>query len=132
MQRAIGEDFCRAAVDAFNQDPDAAAAARGWKGAFGLVIHRGTSSLHVHVGAPQEGKLPPPRFCTAAELAALAPEYFAAADEATWRELVEGTLDPVGAVVARRLTLRGDLEPVVARLGYRGLAERWVQRLKET
>lgn len=124
------EAWCREAIALLNADPDAGGAAQGWDFDFGVVIDRPDGPMAIHLGAPVDGALPPPRFLTVAELEALSPRYFARASQADWWALIEGGLDPIFAIVQKRLVARGDLTPVIARLQYRGLAERWLERIK--
>ncbi len=131
MARFPSEAWAREAVAALNADPDAPAAARGWTGDFGLVVDTEAGAVAVYVGPPSDGRLPAPEVLALESLAARATSYFARADEGTWRELILGTLDPVAAIVQRRIEVRGDLTPVVSRLKYRGLAERWLSGLSQ-
>lgn len=124
------EAWCRAAIRLLNEDPDAAGAAEGWEGDFGVVIDRPEGPLAVALGAPSNGQLPEPRFMSPEALEALAPTYFARATQADWWALIEGGLDPIAAIVQKRLVARGDLTPVIARLQYRGLAERWLAKIR--
>jgi hypothetical protein len=126
------EAWCRRAIALFNEDPQAADAARGWDGDFGVVFDRPDGPLAVWVGPPQEGRLPAPEFLSLEALERRAPRYFARATVPDWRALMTGALDPVGAIVQKRLVARGDLTPVIARLGYRGLALRWLARIEST
>jgi hypothetical protein len=128
----LTEDFCVEAIEAWNADPDAAQASVGWTFDFGLVVDRPAGALALYLGAPSSaGRLPRPEFLSAGELERRAPQYFARADEVTWIALLRGALDPVAAVVQRRLLVRGDLAPVAARLQYRGLALRWCAQLAQ-
>jgi putative sterol carrier protein len=126
------EAWCRQAIALFNEDPEAADAARGWDGDFGVVIDAGDTTVAVWIGPPEAGRLPEPSFLSLEALEARAPRYFARATADDWRALMTGGLDPVAAIVQKRLVARGDLTPVVARLGYRGLALRWLARLDVT
>jgi putative sterol carrier protein len=124
------EAWCRKAIALFNEDPEAADAARGWEGDFGVVFDAGDRTLAVRVGAPVGGKLPEPEFLSPEELEARGPKYYARATVEDWRALMQGGLDPVSAIVQKRLIARGDLTPVIARLAYRGLALRWLARIE--
>ena len=130
MPEFATEAWCTEAVEALNADPDAAAAAQGWTGDFGVVIDRPQGPLAIAMGAPTGGALPAPTFVTLERLEAMQPTYFARATAEDWWRLIEGTLDPIAAIVQKRLVARGDLTPVIARLNYRGLAERWLAHLK--
>ncbi len=125
------EAWCRAAVDALNADPELEGAARGWEGDFGVVLElAGGEARCVFLAAPVEGRFAPPEFLSREALTARAPRYFARASADDWWALVTGGLDPIAAIVQKRLVAQGDLSPVIARLQYRGLAERWLARLK--
>lgn len=121
--------FVAWAVEVLNADEGLPAAAEGWAGDFGLVVE-GEGGFSVHLRAPVGGRFPAPAFVSRAELDAAGVAYEARADEGTFRALIEGGLDPIAAIVQKRLTVRGDLQPVVARLNHRGLAERWLARLR--
>lgn len=128
------EAWCIWAIEQLNADSDAAAAASGWSGDFGIVV-RGSGEegeeIGFYVGSPCEGRLPAPRRLPVAELEALAPKYFASASEADWRSLIAGALDPIAALVQRRLVAKGDLGQVVARLQFRGLFDRWLAAIQQ-
>ncbi len=130
MPEFPSEAWCRDAIRLLNEDPDAAEAARGWDGDFGVVIDRADGPMGISIGAPVNGRLPEPEFLPADEIEEREPRYFARASEADWWALIEGGLDPIAAIVQKRLVARGDLTPVIARLQYRGLAERWLERIR--
>jgi len=122
--------FFEAAVDAFNADPDAAGAAEGWTWDFGVVVDTEGGTVAVYVAAPSDGRLPRPELLALSELEDREPAWFARADEATWRALMQGGLDPIAALVQKRLAVKGDLTQVVERLRYKGLATRWLDRIR--
>jgi hypothetical protein len=124
------ESWCAAAIELFNADPDAPEATAGWQGDFGVVIDRQGGPLFLYIGVPAGGRLPRPVPMDEPALRARAPAYQARATEADWRALVLGELDPIAALVQRRLVAQGDLQQVIARLHLRGLAERWLERLR--
>lgn len=125
------EAWCTHAIELLNADPDAPHAAKGWDGDFGVVIDRPEGPLAIALGAPQGGRLPAPRFVTVAELEASKPRYFARAAQSDWWALIDGSLDPIAAIVQKRLVAKGDLTQVISRLQYRGLAERWLERIRQ-
>jgi putative sterol carrier protein len=130
MPEFPSEAWCREAIRLLNEDPEAAAAARGWDGDFGIVIDRDGGAMGISIGAPVDGKLPEPKFLPPEQVEAAGPRYFARAKQGDWWALIGGTLDPIAAIVQKRLVARGDLTPVIARLTYRGLAERWLEQLR--
>lgn len=87
--------------------------------------------MGIAIGPPVDGRLPEPRFLSAEAVEAAGPRFFARASQADWWALIEGGLDPIAAIVQKRLVARGDLTPVIARLQYRELAERWLVRLRD-
>ncbi len=121
--------WCARAVELFNADPDAPAAASGWPGDVGLVID-GPSPVGVYLAMPVQGRLPAPELVTPEQVIARSPRYFARATETDWKLLITGGLDPIAAIVQKRLVAQGDLSAVVARLQYRGLAERWLALIR--
>ena len=81
--------------------------------------------------APVNGRFPPPAFVSPSDLADEEVAYEARADDATFRELIDGGLDPIAAIVQNRLWVRGNLQPIIARLNHRVLSERWLAQLKQ-
>jgi hypothetical protein len=131
MVPLLTEAFVAHAIAILNEDAGLPAAAVGWVGDFGVTIERSSGALCVLCGAPTDGRFPAPRFVTPAQLAEARVAYEARADEATLRALIDGGLDPIAAIVQKRLWVRGDLQPIIARLNHRGLAERWLTRLRQ-
>jgi hypothetical protein len=123
--------WCCAAIDLFNADPEAAGATTGWLGDFGVVVERPEGAVSYYVGYPYAGRLPHPEPMSPEALLAREPSYLARASEGDWRALVQGELDPIAALVQRRLVAQGDLQQVIARLHYKGLAERWLEALRK-
>lgn len=130
MALLLTEAFISHAIALLNEDEGLSAAAVGWTGDFGVTIERSSGPLCVFVAAPVNGRFAEPKFVTPAALAASKVAYEARADEATFRGLIEGGLDPIAAIVQKRLWVRGELQPIVTRLNHRGLAERWLARLR--
>ncbi|MCA2980005.1 MAG: hypothetical protein INH41_24740 [Myxococcaceae bacterium] len=131
MVPLLTEAFVSHAIAVLNDDPGLPAAAEGWVGDFGVTIERSSGALCVWCAAPVGGRFPPPRFVTPEALDEAHVAYEARADEATFRALIDGGLDPIAAIVQKRLWVRGDLQPIIARLNHRGLAERWLTRLRQ-
>lgn len=129
MSAFPSEAWFRSAIETLNADPEVALATEGWSGDFGMVIDSDTRTFGVYLGEPREGRFPSPELVSTATLAARNPRYFARASDATWVELIRGQLDPIAAIVQQRLSVRGELEPLVVRLKYRGVAERWLRTI---
>ena len=63
-------------------------------------------------------------------LAAKGAASTARASTETWEALIAGKLDPIAAVVQKRLVLTGDVQQIISRMSYRGLAERWLSAIR--
>jgi putative sterol carrier protein len=126
----LTEAFITHAIELLNEDDGLAPAAQGWEGDFGVIIERPSGALHVHLRAPVNGRFHPPAFVSREALAQANVPYEARADDATFRALIEGGLDPIAAIVQKRLWVRGNLQPIIARLNHRGLAMRWLETLR--
>lgn len=122
------EAWCAAAVAAANGDPEAASAGQGFRGDVACVVDGPRPfAAWCRVG---EGRIQEWRVLAAVdEVEGLSPDYVARASLATWRGLLEGTVDPVEAVLLRRLQVVGDLQPLVERVRHKGLAKRVLARL---
>ncbi len=126
MAEYFSPEWCVAAVKSFNDDPDAPDALEGWSGDVGLFV----DDAGVWLAAPVNERLADAVLMTAEALAAKAPQSLAKASKATWAELLSGRLDPIAAIVQKRLEVRGDVQQIVSRLSYRGLAERWLSAIR--
>jgi putative sterol carrier protein len=58
------------------------------------------------------------------------PAYRIQAPYSVWKGFLLGTLDPVEAVLRRRVQVQGDLQPLVERMQHKGLAERVLAKMK--
>lgn len=130
------KEWCEAAVKLANADPEAALAGAGWTGDFGAVIEaeKGKLAAHfvVHV-VPKEGRIVKLRVLDDPDdLDELEPAYLARAPYSVWKGLLLGTLDPVEAVLKRRIAVKGDLQPLIERMKYKGIADRLFASLATT
>ncbi len=130
LNDALDRSLIVAAIDLFNADLEAGAVVSGWHGDFGLVSDDADGSLAVYVGAPESGRLPGPIFESIDALERRSPCYFARASRDDWMALLAGVLDPIAAVVQKRLQVRGDMQPVVERLKFRNFVNRWLRELQ--
>ncbi len=127
-------EWCEEAARLANEDPESAEAGRGWVGDFGAVIEREEGKLDepfaVHV-VPREGRIEKIVVLDDPDdLDEIEPAYLARAPYSVWKGLIEGSLDPVEAVLKRRIQMSGDLQPLIERMRYRGIADRVLARLK--
>lgn len=127
-------EWCEEAIRLLNEDPEIAQAADGWDADFGAVIEAEPGKLQstftVHV-VPKDGRiakfkvLPDPD-----DLDEIEPAYLARAPYSVWKGLIQGTVDPVEAVLKRRINVQGDLQPLIERLKYKGIADRVMASLQ--
>ena len=128
MARFPSKEWCELAIKLVNADPQSAQAGAGWTEDFGVVIEaepgKLADSFVVHL-LPKDGRID--RFevlSDADELEEIEPGYLARAPYSGWKGLLQGTLDPVEAVLKRRIAVEGDLEPLIERMKYKGIADR--------
>lgn len=128
MPRFPSKEWCEEAVRLVNADPESALAGKGWKGDFGLVIEAEKGLLpkpFVLYCDPVNGRivgfkvLPDPD-----DLDELEPVYLIRAPYSIWKALLLGTLEPVEALMKRRIQVKGDVQPLIERMKYKGIADR--------
>ena len=128
------KEWAEAAVALLNADEETAAAGQGWKGDFGVVIDAEPGKLARAFVAhlePEGGRVK--RFRVLADpddLEEIEPAYLARAPYSVWKALLQGTLDPVEAVLRKRISIQGDVQPLIERAGHRGIADRLLANLK--
>src|SRR4029453_13987091 len=127
-------DWAEAAMALVNADPATIAAGRGWRGDFGLVIEAEVGKLEEHFVAwvrPEAGRvaelrvLPDPD-----DLDEFEPAYRIRAPFSVWKGLLLGSVDPVEAILKRRLRVDGDVQPILERMRYKDIAARVLARLE--
>jgi putative sterol carrier protein len=127
------KEWCEAALALLNADPESSAAGEGWKGDFGAVIEAEGAlkkPFAVHC-VPVGGRVE--KFKVLADpddLDELEPVYLARAPYSVWKALMKGTLDPIEAILKRRIQLKGDVQPLIERMKYKGIADRVLAQVK--
>ena len=58
------------------------------------------------------------------DLDEIEPAYRARASYSVWKGLLTGQIDPVEAVLKRRIVMEGDLQQLLERMKYKGIADR--------
>lgn len=134
MPKFPSKEWCEEAVRLTNADPEAAMAGQGWTGDFGAVVDPEPGKLArvfvVHI-VPKNGRIEKMRVLDDPDdLDEFDPAYVARAPYSVWKELLAGTLDPVEAVLKRRISVKGDLQPLIERMRYKGIADRVFAALK--
>ena len=128
MPKFPSKEWCEEAARLCNEDPEIAAAGVGWQGDFGAVVGAEPGKLAraftVHV-VPRDGRIQKMRVLDDPDdLEELEPAYLARAPYSVWKALLQGTLDPVEAVLKRRIQVEGDLQQLIERMRYKGIADR--------
>jgi putative sterol carrier protein len=134
MPKFPSKEWLDEAVRLTNEDPECAVAGKGWKGDFGAVVDAEPGKLNkpfvVHI-VPGECRIEKARvLADPDDLDEFEPVYLARAPYSVWKQLLKGTLDPVEAVLKRRITMRGDLQPLIERMQYKGIADRVFAKLQ--
>lgn len=134
MPKFPSKEWCEEAARLCNEDPETAAAGAGWQGDFGAVVDAEPGKLSraftVHV-VPDGGRIKKLRVLDDPDdLEELEPAYLARAPYSVWKALLLGTLDPVEAVLKRRIVVVGDLQQLIERMRYKGIADRVFAALK--
>ena len=58
------------------------------------------------------------------DLEELDPAYVIRAPYSVWKGLLQGTIDPIEALVKRRVKVQGDVQPLIERARFRWIADR--------
>lgn len=127
-------EWAEAAIAWLNADAETAEAGLGWEGDFGVVIDAEPGKLSrtfvAHI-EPSGGRVK--RFRVLADpddLEEIEPAYVARAPYSVWKALLQGTMDPVDAVLRRRISVQGDVQPLIERARYKGIADRMLAKLE--
>jgi putative sterol carrier protein len=128
------KEWCEEAVRLVNGDPEIARAGHGWVGDVAAIIDAEQGKLPrpfvVHV-VPGHGRIEALRVLEDPdELDELEPAYLARAPYSVWKQLLLGSLDPVEAVLRRRIEVKGDIQQIVERMRYKGIADRVFAQLR--
>jgi putative sterol carrier protein len=134
MARFPSKEWCEQAVRLVNEDPERSLAAQGWQGEIGIIVDAEPGKLArafvVHV-VPRDARIEKLRVLDDPDdLEELDPAYLARAPYTVWKQLLQGSLDPVEAVLRRRIAVKGDLQQLIERLRFKGIADRVFAQLK--
>jgi hypothetical protein len=134
MSTFPSKQWCEEAVRLVNEDPERSLAAQGWVGEIGIIVDAEPGKLPrpfvVHV-VPRDARIEKLRVLEDPDdLDELEPAYLARAPYTVWKELLKGSLDPVEAVLRRRIAVKGDLQQLIERLRFKGIADRVFAQLK--
>jgi putative sterol carrier protein len=128
------KEWCEEAVRLVNEDPERSLAAQGWQGEIGVIVDAEPGKLArpfvAHV-VPRNARIEKLRVLEDPDdLDELEPAYLARAPYSVWKQLLQGSLDPVEAVLRRRIAVKGDLQQLIERLRFKGIADRLFAQLK--
>jgi hypothetical protein len=126
--------WAEAAMAMVNADPDSVAAGRGWTADFGVVIESEPGKLDEHFVVwirPEGGRVAELRvLADPDDLDEIEPAYRISAPYSVWKGLLLGNVDPVEAILKRLLRVDGDVQPILERMRYKGIATRVLSRLE--
>ena len=128
------KEWCEEAVRLVNEDPERSLAAQGWQGEIGVIVDAEPGKLErafvAHL-VPRNARIEKLRVLEEPDdLDELEPAYLARAPYSVWKQLLQGSLDPVEAVLRRRIAVKGDLQQLIERLRFKGIADRVFAQLK--
>lgn len=128
------KEWCEEAVRLVNADPERPLAARGWVGDIGVIVDAEPGKLArafvAHV-VPRDSRIEKLRVLEEPDdLDELEPAYLARAPYSVWKQLLQGSLDPVEAVLRRRIAVKGDMQQLIERLRFKGVADRVFAQLR--
>ncbi len=130
------QEWCEAAIRIANSDPESALAGEGFVGDFGAVIEAEPGKLDqpfialIETSNGRIGKLTV--LDDPDDLDDIEPAYLARAPYSVWKSLLQGKLDPVEAVLRRRIAVQGDIQQLIERMKYKGIADRVLAQLGTT
>ena len=134
MAKFPSKEWCEEAVRLVNEDPERELAAKGWQGDIGVIVDAEPGKLaraFVAYVVPRDARIEKLRVLDEPDdLDELEPAYLARAPYTVWKQLLQGSLDPVEAVLRRRIAVKGDLQQVIERLRFKGIADRLLADLK--
>lgn len=129
-------EWAEAAIALLNADPKSVEAGLGWDGDFGVVIDAEPGKLAAAFVAhiePSGGRVEKLRVLKDPDdLEEIEPAYLARAPYSVWKALLRGELDPVEAVLRRRISIQGDVQPLIERARHKGIADRLLAKLETT
>jgi len=125
--------WCEQAVRLINADPESRDAGQGWVGDFGAVVEAEPGKLSqpfaIHC-QPRDGQITQLRILRDPdELDEIEPAYLARAPYSVWKGLIQGSVDPVEAMLRRRIAFKGDAEQLMQRMRYKSIADRVLAQL---
>lgn len=127
-------EWCEAAIAVANTDPDVRKAQEGWVGDLVAIVLAEPPHLTEVVAVyldSAEGQLTNFRMLEDEdEVEEIEPAYVARAPYSVWKGLILGTLDPIEAVLMRKIELQGDVQQVIERARYKDLAHRILAKVE--
>jgi putative sterol carrier protein len=126
--------WCEEALRILEADPETLRAGHGWTADIGVVVEAEPGMLDrsfVLYLRPVHGRIEQWKVLVDADdLDEFDPAYRIQAPYSLWKGFLLGTEDPVEAVLRRRLTVQGDLQPLMERMQHKGLAERVLAQIE--
>jgi putative sterol carrier protein len=126
--------WCEEVLRLLEADPEAVRAGQGWTADLGVVVDAEPGKLErpfvVYV-QPVNGKVERWKVLVDPDdLDEFEPRYRIRAPYGVWKGFLQGTLDPIEAVLRRQVQVEGDLQPLVERMQHKGLAEKVLEQVE--
>lgn len=127
------KEWCEEAIRLVNSDPESVEAGAGWDADIGVVIDAEPGKLakaFVAYCKPKDGRIHQFKVLVDPDdLDEFEPAYLAKGPYSMWKGLIRGTVDPVEAVIRRWIAVEGDVQPLIERMKYKGIADRVLGKL---
>ena len=116
-----------------NADAESAFAGKGWVGDFGAVIEaeggRLSKPFAIHC-RPVDGQITALRILEDPdELDEIEPRYLARGRYSIWKGIIQGSVDPVEALLRGWISVQGDIQQLAERMKYKGIARRVLEQV---
>ncbi len=125
--------WCEEALRLLAADPETVRAGVGWTADIGVVVQAEPGKLErpfVVYLQPVDGRIETWKVLVDPDdLDEFDPAYRIQAPYSVWKGFLLGTIDPIEAVLRRRVQVEGELQPLVERMQHKGLAERVLERI---
>lgn len=126
------KEWCEALIAALHADPQSAVAGRGFAGdiAAAILPEPPLREPFVVYARAQDGKVLEFRLLEDLdEIEEIEPAYVARAGYQTWKRLVSSELDPIEALLQRKIQFEGDLQPIIERAQFKNLFWRLLEKV---
>ena len=128
-------EWCQAVISAIHAEPDSAKAGKGLVADFAAAVlpESPLQEPFVIFARAVEGRVEGLRLLEDLdEIEEIEPAYVARAGYSAWRQIIESRLDPIDAILRKRIEVSGDLQPIIERAQFKDLVWRVLAKVPTT